>query len=698
MMRKIAVFILMILSRIAFSQFPKMDHILYGAGYYYEYMPYDRLDKDIELITRSGLNTVRIGESTWSSFEPADGKFDFAWFDKVLDAMYKAKINVIVGTPTYAVPQWLVSKYPDIMVKNFTSGQMDYGSRQNMDITHPAYRQYGERIIRQIISHCKDHPAVIGYQIDNETKSYQTASDRAKRLFIEFLKTKYHTVDSFNVALNMAYWSQKISNWDDLHISNEEANKGLVWEWKRFQRSLATDLLKWEYNIVNEYKRPGQFITQNFDFYWTDVFSTGPQPEVDHFEASRFVDIVGIDIYHPMQDDLDGRIISYCCDEGRSMKGNNFLCLESSTQSTGSFSPSGCTPAYDGQIRLCFYSTLACGANMVQYWPWQSIHNGGENYVKGVIGHDFEPDRIFYEIQKTASESRSIGDHLLNLKKKNNVAVLYSIDAQNACDVLEFSKKYTYSHALVHFYNAMYRQNVEMDIITPDNNNWNNYKIIIIPVLYLASDQLLNKINDYIKNGGNVIMSFLAGARDDHFSIRTSRLPGILRDACGFSYQEYSGLKNPVSLKNSQLTVATEDNKVSEFMEFLIPEKCSVLAYYDHPYWGKYAAITQNNFGKGTVTYIGGYPNLNLLEAVYKDVLKKTGMLTSDQLLHFPIITKQGINQYNKKIHYYFNYSGIGQTFNYPYPEGLNLIENKPVIGNQLLTLKAWDLIIIEEK
>jgi beta-galactosidase len=133
-------------------------------------------------------------------------------------------------------------------------------------------------------------------------------------------------------------------------------------------------------------------------------------------------------------------------------------------------------------------------------------------------------------------------------------------------------------------------------------------------------------------------------------------------------------------------------------MEFLIPEKCSVLAYYDHPYWGKYAAITQNNFGKGTVTYIGGYPTLNLLEAVYKDVLKKTGMLTSDQLLHFPIITKQGINQYNKKIHYYFNYSGIGQTFNYPYPEGLNLIENKPVIGNQLLTLKAWDLIIIEEK
>lgn len=688
--------ILAFFSSIALSQYPTMDHILYGAEYYYEYMPFDRLDKDIELIKKSGLNTVRIGESTWSSFEPSEGKFEFAWFDRVLDAMYKANIKVIVGTPTYAIPQWLANKYPDIMVKTLSAGQSEYGSRQNMDITHPAYRQYGERIIRQVVAHCKDHPAVIGYQLDNETKSYQTASERAKKMFVEFLKKKYLTIDSFNKSLNMAYWSHKISNWDELHMTNAEAVKGLAWEWKRFQRSLASDMLKWEHDIVNQYKRPGQFITQNFDFYWTEKFSTGPQPEVDHFDAAQYVDIIGVDIYHPLEDEFDGRIISYCGDEARSIKHNNYLCLESAAQ-TASWTPSGCFPPYDGQIRQCFYSHLACGANMVQYWPWQSIHNGGENYVKGVIGHDFEPNRIFYEIQKTASESKAIEDHLINLKKKNRVAILYSIDAQNGCDVLEFSKKYTYAHALVHFYNAMYRQNIEMDIIIPESNNWSDYKIIIIPVLYVASDQLLNKINEYINNGGHVIMSFLSGARDDHYTIRTIRLPGILREACGFSYQEYSGITGIQGLKNSTLAVAAEDNNVSEFMEFLIPEKCHPLAYYDHPYWGKYAAITENNYGKGSLTYIGAYPSLPLLEAVYMHVLKNLNMVTPDQLLHFPMITKKGTNQYNKTIHYYFNYSNHDQKFNYPYQQGSSLMDQKMIMPNQELVIKPWDLKIIEE-
>jgi len=496
-MKAIIILFCTFLSFSVFGQFPKFDRLLYGAEYYYEYIPTDRLDKDVELIKQAGFNTVRMGESTWSSFEPVEGKFEFAWFDRVMDAMHKANIKVIIGTPTYAVPQWLVRKYPDIMVKTLAGGQAEYGSRQNMDITHPDYRKYSERIIRQLIARYCKHPAVIGYQIDNETKSYQTSSDRAKAMFVEFLKAKYHTVDSLNQCLNLAFWSQKISKWDELHISNACANKGLVWEWKCFQRSLASGFLKWQAAIVNEYKQPGQFITQNFDFYWTDAFSSGPQPEVDHFDAAQYIDVVGIDVYHPMQDELDGRIISYCGDEARSIKRNNFLCMETGAQ-TMSWTPAGCFPPYDGQVRLCFYSMIACGANMVQYWPWQSIHNGGENYVKGVIGHDFETGRAYNEVSKIAAEVKSIGSHLINMEKKNNVAVLYSIDAQNACDVLEYSKKYTYSQTLVHFYNAMYRQNIEMDIITPQSNNWNDYKIIIIPTLYLASDKLLNKINDYV--------------------------------------------------------------------------------------------------------------------------------------------------------------------------------------------------------
>src|ERR1051325_3153489 len=93
----------------------KMNQLLYGVAYYDEYMPYERLDKDVQMMKDAGINVVRIAESTWSTLEPQDGVFDFSHIDRVLNAMHKAGINVIIGTPTYAVPTWLVRKYPDVL-------------------------------------------------------------------------------------------------------------------------------------------------------------------------------------------------------------------------------------------------------------------------------------------------------------------------------------------------------------------------------------------------------------------------------------------------------------------------------------------------------------------------------------------------------------------------------------------------------
>ena len=122
-----------------------MDHLLYGAAYYLEYLPYDRLDQDVEMMKAAGINVVRIAESTWSTYEPREGEFNFCTVERVLDAMEAAGISVIVGTPTYAVPAWLVKKYPDVLATT-KHGPRLYGPRQIMDITHPKYLFYAERI------------------------------------------------------------------------------------------------------------------------------------------------------------------------------------------------------------------------------------------------------------------------------------------------------------------------------------------------------------------------------------------------------------------------------------------------------------------------------------------------------------------------------------------------------------------------
>ena len=193
----------------------KMKELLYGVAYYDEYMPYDRLEQDIVMMKKANINLVRIAESTWSTIEPQDGVFDFYHIDRVLDAMEQAKIHVIVGTPTYAIPSWMEKKHPDVMAVT-QEGRKIYGARQIMDITNPHYRFYCERIIRKLMEHVKDRKAIIGYQIDNETKHYGTAGENVQAAFVEYLKEKFQgDVEEMNREFGMNYWSNALHSWEE---------------------------------------------------------------------------------------------------------------------------------------------------------------------------------------------------------------------------------------------------------------------------------------------------------------------------------------------------------------------------------------------------------------------------------------------------------------------------------------------------
>jgi len=190
-----------------------MSKIHYGVAYYDEYMPYDRLQKDIEMMKDANINVVRIAESTWSTHEPQEGVFDFKSVHRVLDAMHEAGIDVIVGTPTYAVPTWLVKKYPEVLVTT-KEGKKTYGARQIMDITNPQYLYYSERIIRKLIEEVIDHPAVIGFQVDNETKHYGTAGENVQIQFQKYVKEMFsHDLEAMNQAFGLSYWSNRINAW-----------------------------------------------------------------------------------------------------------------------------------------------------------------------------------------------------------------------------------------------------------------------------------------------------------------------------------------------------------------------------------------------------------------------------------------------------------------------------------------------------
>src|SRR6185437_9321371 len=240
--------------------------VLYGAAYYNEYMPQDspnalneRLEKDVALMKAAGLNVVRMGESTWSLWEPEDGHFEYAWMDRVVNAMGKAGIKVIMGTPTYSIPTWLYKEHPEILARPLGGAKVFYGMRQNMDFDNPTFRFYAKRVITNLVEHYRNNPYVIGWQIDNETSSYGASNPDVFAGFVEHLKEKFGTTDNLDKAWFLNYWGEDVNSWADMPTRDSATSTSYKLEWTRWQQIRVTRYLAWQAALVRKYRRPDQF-------------------------------------------------------------------------------------------------------------------------------------------------------------------------------------------------------------------------------------------------------------------------------------------------------------------------------------------------------------------------------------------------------------------------------------------------------
>jgi beta-galactosidase len=680
------------------SATPALPNVLYGAAYYHEYMPYDRLDKDVALMKDAGLNVVRMGESTWSLWEPADGHFEYAWMDRVVEAMGKAGIKVIMGTPTYSIPTWLYHQHPEVLARPLGGAKTFYGMRQNMDTDSPVYRFYCERVIRNMVEHYKDSPAVIGWQLDNETSSYGASNRDVFLGFMSHLRDKFGDTASMNKAWFLNYWGEDVNTWEDLPTRDSAQSTGYKLEWSRWSEMRVTDFLAWQAALVRQYRRPDQFVTTDF--------AGALHADVNEQAIANVLDIPAINVYHGAQDHFDGAAQSLNEDFARSLKGSNFLITETNAQTTD-WTSSFQFPPYDGQLREDVYTHLANGANMVEYWHWASIPANQETYWKGVLSHDLEPNRAYAEVSRTAHELEKIGPHLVDLKITNPVAILWSRDSLNAIEFMPFaesgrhwgssSSEANYVSLVHQLHKALYDLNVGVDFVFPETADFSRYKLLLVPALYIADDALLNRIADYVKNGGHVVMTFKSGFCNENSAVRWVRAPGPLREAAGFSYQEFSNLEQPLALKGDPFH-AGDANKVSYWAEFLMPEHAQPRAWYDHPFFGRWPAITENHFGSGTLLYEGTYLSDTLQKRVLLDVLKAAALAGPDQQLPAAVWVRHGVNRLGKRLHYYFNYSGDAKSFAYSYAPGKDLLSGNTLGHSQSLSLKPWDVAIVEEQ
>jgi beta-galactosidase len=665
--------------------------ILFGAAYYDEYSPGERLAEDVRMMKAANINVVRIAESTWGTLERSPGEFDFTHVDRVLDAMSKAGIKVIVGTPTYAIPTWLAKSSPDVLVVT-PQGRADFGARQNMDITNAEFRRAAERVIIGLIDHVRDHPAVIGYQLDNETKSYDTSGPNVQAAYVRWLQKRFPTLDALNSAFGLDYWSNRVNDWADFPSVKGSINASVTSSFAEFQREIVTEYLAWQAGLVRAHARPDQFLTHNFDLDWRG-YSYGVQPAVNHFDAARALDVAGIDIYHPAQDQLTGAEIALGGDIARSLKGGrNYLVIETQAQGFPHWTP------YPGQLRLQAYSHLASGANMLAYWHWGTTANAIETYWRGLLTQDFRPNPTFEEAAVIGAELRRLGPKLVDLKKRNRVAIFVSNRALTAFNAFKFGfgTAQTYNDVVRPFYDALYRMNVEADFVDPSVADLSAYKLIIVPALYSATDAEIDRLNGFAKAGGHLLYTFKSGFSDENVKVRYATQPGKIADAAGVTYSQFTIPKN-VSIEGDPYAVGPEANMARWWMELLTPTTATVLARYDHPAWGKYAAATRNRYGKGEVTYVGFMPSDAMIEKILEQTVRRAGLWTDRQAARFPLIVRSGTLNNGHGVRYYLNYSDRPATARYDLGRGLDLLSNREVQESTSIVLPPWGVAIVEE-
>jgi beta-galactosidase len=688
--------------------------MLYGAAYYHEYQPYERLEDDLKLMVEANLNVVRVGESTWATWEPEDGRFELDWMRQVLDGVHEAGIKAILGTPTYAVPPWLHRKHPEIMAQRAGGQRVPYGGRQNVDLTHPAYRHHAERVVRAVVGAFADHPAVIGFQVDNEAGLELLHNHGVFQAFVDHLRRTHGTVERLNELWGLAYWSHRLHSWADLWVPDGNTNPGYQLAWRRFQAALVTEFLAWQASIVREYKRPDQFVTHC-------LAGGHGRPAADRVAVAQVLDVPAENLYYQMQDALElpgkttthdhpspswlgdtGTWMLYLqADLARSAAPAGFLVTETNALTIGEAHTNA--PAYDGQWRLAAYALIARGARGVSYWHWHTCHQGNETYWQGILSHDLEPGRCYQEISRIGAELAAHGGMLDELEPDADVAVLYSQDSRYA---LSFQPPLAMPgsaepdrHAYERIFNAFYRgffdAGAQLAVVHPAQP-FERFPVLVVPALYIADDALLGRLVAYAEAGGHLLVSFRCGYADEHARARWTRPPGILREAVGASYQEYNNLAVPLGMVAADGFALPAGACAAAWADGLELEGATPLATYDHRHLGRFAAATTHRFGQGQVTYVGTLPDPAFGRAVAEFMLQQAGVRSRWADLPPSARVTGASTRKGRRLWFVSNWAWEPVTVPTPV-SGVSLLSGRGVREGGSVELGAWDVDIVAE-
>ena len=582
--------------------------MFFGVDYYPEHWPEERWPQDANMMREANINVVRMAEFAWAKMEPEEGTFDFSWLDRAIETLAKEGIKVILGTPTAAAPKWLLDKFPDIYPTDVYGLKKGFGTRRNYCPNNLNYRRYASIIIRKMAEHYKHNPDIIAWQTDNEFGG-QCYCESCHKAFHTWLENKYGSVDKLNDEWGTVFWSQTYRSFEEVPLpmysssdgfsQNTGAgaafstpfnhNPGFLLDFFRFSSDSIVEFQDMQLDIIrNGTSLP---VTHNFMGHYSDI---------DYFNLGKNLDFVSWDNYpNNMWGKTSYTNVAMAHDLMRGIKNKNFWMMEQQSGPCG-WQAMGDTPE-PGQIRLWTYQALAHGAEAMVYFRWRACTFGIEQYWYGILDHDGTGRRRYREVKEIGNELTRLSELFVDSENRNDTAIIKSYDNFWSHRGQPHNAKFDYNNLLQSYYNALILNNIGADV-TNINVDFHKYKLVLMPAFNLMTEEIGRKCEDYVKNGGALLVTFRSGTKSWNNKMTTETLPGYFREMAGIALEEFDSVNfgREVLVKGN-----FGDGTASMWCDVVKSEGAKPIAIYDSHYYKGTPAITVNEYGKGKVFYIG---------------------------------------------------------------------------------------------
>lgn len=576
--------------------------IYYGAAYYPEIWPESEIDKDIAKMKELNMNVMRMAEFSWSTLEPEEGKFNFQWLHRVIDKLNANGIASILGTPTATPPMWLIEKHPEIMQVDHSGYLHRPGIRRDVSYSSAIYRTYCQKITEKMAKEFGSKPGVIGWQTDNEFSLSADYSTETLKLWQEWLKNKYGTIERLNQALYTPLWSQSFNSFAQVYAPNLTMwhHPGLKWNWAAFTNDMMVDFQQVQVEAIRKYSK-------------APITHDGmPGQNVDYEKLFKPLDFLAVNNYHSFEA-YDLIMSNY--DRMRGFgKGYHWL-FETAPNFSGGGNNGSTWFLHqpDGSMRAALWMNYALGAQGSMFWLWRQ-HPAGQEVTHGaVISAWGKPAANYNDLKSLGAELKKTSEYLINQPvAPAQIGVFYSNESKTGLDFEKFANDFN------HYQDWTYRAYVPIalkaylhrDVIYP-SSPIDGYKVLYMPYLPYVSDELRSRLKPWVEKGGILILGPMSGYRNKDYSAFTEAYLGDLEKWGGISVDSWVpiGVKPrdaeyPIQVKFDPSLKLT-DARAFLLATSLSSEKGKVLGRYSYGMHKDLPAIIENTVGKGKFVVVG---------------------------------------------------------------------------------------------